>query len=63
MWLYFLKYANELEIIPENFNEQIIKSAFNTLERYCWDKQNLIAYEDARLAYVDGINIIKENNI
>jgi predicted transposase/invertase (TIGR01784 family) len=49
-WIYFLKYADSLDSIPESLQEPIIKEAFGVLEQGNWSIPELEAYD----AYLDA---------
>jgi len=44
-WIYFLKNAKNLKIIPEKIQESDIKDAFNLLDKYGWSKEELEVYD------------------
>ncbi|OHD13041.1 MAG: hypothetical protein A2Y41_04495 [Spirochaetes bacterium GWB1_36_13] len=45
-WIYFLKNAKNLEVVPESMNEKELKSAFETLQKYGWNKEELEVYDN-----------------
>jgi predicted transposase/invertase (TIGR01784 family) len=49
-WVYFLKYADSLDSIPESLQEPVIKEAFGVLEQGNWSIPELEAYD----AYLDA---------
>ncbi len=44
-WIYFLKNAKNIKIIPENIQESDIKDAFELLDKYGWSKEELEIYD------------------
>ncbi|OHD11046.1 MAG: hypothetical protein A2Y41_02835 [Spirochaetes bacterium GWB1_36_13] len=44
-WIYFLKNAKNLEVVPESMKEEEFKSAFETLKKYGWNKEELEVYD------------------
>ena len=45
-WIYFIKNAESLEVIPENVTDKGLKIAYQNAERYNWSKQELEAYNN-----------------
>ncbi|MBS0621710.1 MAG: PD-(D/E)XK nuclease family transposase, partial [Verrucomicrobia bacterium] len=52
-WIYFLKYAKELETVPETIVEEAIKEAFEIINQGTWSRDQLNAYEDRKKALMD----------
>jgi len=44
-WIYFLKNAKNLEVVPETMKESEIKSAFESLKKFGWNKEELEVYD------------------
>ena len=59
-WIYFIKNANNLTIIPKQFNDiQEFKEAFDIASQTHWDKKELDAYDYMTLKAYDEINALK----
>ena len=46
-WVYFIKNAENLEIVPENINDEGLKSAYEEANIQTWTQEELEAYEYA----------------
>lgn len=46
-WVYFLKNAENLEVIPDNINDEGLKSAYEEANVLTWTKEELDAYDYA----------------
>ena len=44
-WVYFIKNAESLEVIPENLNDQGLKFAYEDADKHNWTKAELEAYD------------------
>jgi predicted transposase/invertase (TIGR01784 family) len=44
-WVYFIKNAENLEVIPENLNDQGLKFAYEDADKHNWTKAELEAYD------------------
>ncbi|MDM8521501.1 Rpn family recombination-promoting nuclease/putative transposase [Anaerolineales bacterium HSG6] len=44
-WVYFIKHANDLDVIPEHVDEPALQDAYKTADRFGWGKDDLEAYE------------------
>jgi predicted transposase/invertase (TIGR01784 family) len=44
-WVYFIKNAKNLEVIPENVNDEGLKFAYQDADRHNWTKEELEAYD------------------
>lgn len=44
-WIYFIKHADRLDVIPENTNSPALKSAYDVAERFHWSKEELEIYD------------------
>ena len=52
-WLFFMKNAEDLTDIPSHVDDDSVKKAFHTIERFGWEPGELLAYEDSQLAIYD----------
>ncbi|MEM1216031.1 MAG: Rpn family recombination-promoting nuclease/putative transposase [Bacteroidota bacterium] len=52
-WIFFLKAADSLEVIPENIDDEGLLEAFKNAEKFRWDKEELIAYDNFFIAEQD----------
>ena len=43
-WVYFLKHAEDLEVVPESITDKGLKEAFDQADRHNWSKQELEDY-------------------
>ena len=50
-WIYFIKNAEDLRVIPENIEVEEIKLAYETVEQFGWTEEELALYE-ARSRFV-----------
>jgi predicted transposase/invertase (TIGR01784 family) len=48
-WIYFLKNAKNLKVIPKNIVESEIKEAFKMLDKFDWSKEELDIYDKASI--------------
>lgn len=55
-WVYFIKYADGLEILPENIEDDGLKAAYQSAQMHTWTKQELEEYDYAAMREADGIN-------
>ncbi|MDX2245874.1 MAG: Rpn family recombination-promoting nuclease/putative transposase, partial [Bacteroidia bacterium] len=46
-WIYFIKNAENLEVVPENINDEGLKSAYEEANVQTWTQEELDAYEYA----------------
>ena len=46
-WIYFIKNAENLEVVPENINDEGLKSAYEKANVQAWTQEELDAYEYA----------------
>jgi len=53
-WVFFIKNANDLEVIPENVDDKGLLDAYQDAEQYRWKKEELIAYDNASIAEQDA---------
>ena len=43
-WIYFIKHADRLDVLPENINSPALQSAYDMAERFRWSKEELEIY-------------------
>ena len=59
-WVYFLKYAKDLTIIPKEFKTtKEFSQAFDIVRQYNWNKQELEIYDYIALKEYDEINALE----
>lgn len=44
-WIFFIKEAENLTVIPENVDDEGLKAAYHDANKYVWDKEELEAYD------------------
>jgi predicted transposase/invertase (TIGR01784 family) len=54
-WVYFIKNAENLTVIPPNIDDEGLKAAYTEADRHTWKKVDLEAYSYARMREVDEI--------
>lgn len=52
-WMYFIKNAENLNLIPENVDDEGLKSAYQEADRHNWTREELEEYEYARMRETD----------
>ena len=52
-WIYFLKEAETLHVIPDNLNDEGLNEAYNYANKYTWTKDELNAYDYAGMREQD----------
>ena len=52
-WTFFIKHAEELEVIPENVDDDGLMEAYKDADRHSWKKEELIAYDNSSIAEQD----------
>lgn len=52
-WVYFIKNAENLTVVPSNVDDEGLKSAYAEADRHNWPKTDLAAYEYAALRDAD----------
>lgn len=66
-WVYFIKNAENLTVIPAGLDDEGLKSAYTEADRHNWEKEDLEAYEYAQLREMDDIAremlVIEKRNI
>ncbi len=63
-WIYFIKNAGDLKLIPASVDDVGLKSAYQEADRHTWTKAELEEYEYARMRETDEITremLVKEN--
>jgi len=58
-WIYFIKNAENLEMIPKEFKNQEFKEAFEIAKQTAWNKDELEVYEYIALKEADEINALR----
>ena len=48
-WIYFIKEAENLEVVPANVDDEGLKAAYQDANKYAWTKEELIAYDYAAM--------------
>ncbi len=54
-WVFFIKNAENIDLIPENTDDEGLRSAYQEADRHTWTKADLEAYSYARLRETDEI--------
>jgi predicted transposase/invertase (TIGR01784 family) len=54
-WIYFIKNAADLNLIPASVNDEGLKSAYEEADRHTWTRKELEEYEYARMRETDEI--------
>lgn len=44
-WIFFIKNAENLDVMPENINDEGLKSAYDEANKFTWTKDELEAYD------------------
>ena len=57
-WVFFIKYAKELEDIPDNVDNDGLMEAYKDADRHSWKKEELIAYDNSSIAEQGAIGKI-----
>lgn len=62
-WVFFIKNAKNLDLIPENTDDEGLIEAYKDADKHRWKKEELIAYDNASIAEQDerGKLIAAEN--
>ena len=53
-WVFFIKNAENLSLIPENTTDQGLTEAYKDADKHSWEKEELIAYDNASIAIQDA---------
>jgi len=65
-WTFFIKKAHKLEVIPENLNDEGLKTAYEEAERHNWTKEEYDAYINAGMRaqdYRGGLSFAEKRGI
>ena len=54
-WVFFIKKSEELEVIPENINDEGLLAAYYDADRHSWTKEELRVYDNFSIAVGDVI--------
>ena len=52
-WIFFIKKAPNLDVIPENVNDEGLKHAYEDADKHNWSKEELLAYDYASMRKAD----------
>jgi len=52
-WIYFIKHAQNLEVVPSNIDDEGLKHAYEDADKHNWTKEELDAYQDAEIRKQD----------
>ena len=52
-WVFFIKNAEDLDVIPDNVDDEGLREAYKDADRHSWKKEELIAYDNASIAEQD----------
>lgn len=52
-WIYFIKNAENLEVIPENVDDEGLEAAYRDANKHAWTKEELEAYDYAAIREQD----------
>jgi predicted transposase/invertase (TIGR01784 family) len=52
-WIYFIKHAENLDVIPEGIDDEGLKLAYQEADKHTWKKEELIAYGNASMRNQD----------
>jgi len=58
-WVFFIKEAENLAVIPENTDDEGLIEAYKDADRHSWEKEELVAYDNAFIAERDEIGRIE----
>ncbi|TAH19154.1 MAG: Rpn family recombination-promoting nuclease/putative transposase [Cytophagales bacterium] len=65
-WVYFIKKADTLTVIPPNLDDEGLKSAYKEADRHLWTRADLEAYDYARMRETDELTremFVEENKV
>jgi predicted transposase/invertase (TIGR01784 family) len=54
-WVFFIKEAENLDVIPENTDDEGLIEAYKDADKHSWKKEELVAYDNAFIAERDEI--------
>jgi predicted transposase/invertase (TIGR01784 family) len=52
-WVFFIKNAENLNVIPDNVDDEGLREAYKDADRHNWKKEELIAYDNFSIAEQD----------
>lgn len=52
-WVFFIKEAENLEVMPENLNDEGLRAAYQDANRHSWTKAEVEAYDYAAMREQD----------
>jgi len=52
-WVFFIKNAENLEVIPGNVDDEGLREAYKDADKHSWEKEELVAYDNASIAEQD----------
>jgi predicted transposase/invertase (TIGR01784 family) len=52
-WIFFIKEAENLTVIPENVDDEGLKEAYHDANKHSWEKEELEAYDYAAMREQD----------
>jgi predicted transposase/invertase (TIGR01784 family) len=52
-WVFFIKEAENLDVIPENTDDEGLIEAYKDADKHSWKKEELVAYDNAFIAEQD----------
>lgn len=52
-WIFFIKNAKKLQVIPENVDDEGLIEAYKDADKHSWEKEELVAYDNASIAEQD----------
>jgi predicted transposase/invertase (TIGR01784 family) len=58
-WIYFIKNAENLEVIPENIEDEGLKEAYKEADKHSWTKQELQDYDKIFIRERDEIGRVE----
>jgi predicted transposase/invertase (TIGR01784 family) len=58
-WVFFIKEAENLDVIPENTDDEGLMEAYKDADKHSWGKEELVAYDNAFIAQRDEIGRIE----
>ena len=53
-WIYFIKEAENLDVVPDNVDDDGLKAAYTDANKFSWTKEELEAYDYASMREQDG---------
>lgn len=62
-WVFFIKNVENLDVIPDNVDDEGLREAYKDADKHSWLKEDLIAYDNALIAQQDAIGKIEAAEI